>query len=262
VTSAGQPDQAGRPAPDHYSYAVYADPTTAECFDRRRFSGPIGTLIADEQERVLVEALPLVRERRVLDVGTGTGRAALVLARRGAAVVGLDASAQMLAVARARAAAEGLEVEFVEGDAHHLGYEDRSFDAAISLRVLMHTPDWRRCLAELCRVARTRVVFDYPAYFSVAAVQAMVRRVAAVLGSRTEAYRVLRDAAVARELAQHGFRVAERHRQFVLPIALHKAIGSRSFTTAAEGVMARAGLLRALGSPVTVVAVREGEGGR
>lgn len=245
------------PRSDHYSYAVYADPVTAECFDRRRFSGPIGTLIAHTQEQLLVSALPGVEGQAVLDVGTGTGRAALALARRGARVVGLDASEQMLAVARSRAGAEGLGVEFVVGDAHRLAYGDLAFDAAISLRVLMHTPDWRRCLGELCRVTRGRIVFDYPAWFSGAALQAMGRRVAARLGSGTEAYRVLRDGTVEGELARHGFKVVERHRQFVLPIVLHKAIGSRAFTLAAERIMRRAGLLRLLGSPVTVVAVRD-----
>ena len=39
--------------PDHYSYTVYADPATARTFDRRRFGGPIGQLIAEEQGRVL-----------------------------------------------------------------------------------------------------------------------------------------------------------------------------------------------------------------
>ena len=96
----------------------------------------------------------------------------------------------------------------------------------------------------------------------VATSPAEARRVAAALGSRTEAYRVLRDATVDRELARHGFRVIERHRQFVLPIALHKAIGSRAFTRATENLMARAGLLRLLGSPVTVVAARDRDGAR
>lgn len=252
------PDQPG----SHYSYAVYADPATAECFDRRRFSGPIGTLIADTQEQLLVDALPGVSGQAVLDVGTGTGRAALALARHGARVTGLDAAEPMLAVARSRTEAEGLSVEFVVGDAHRLAYPDQAFDAAISLRVLMHTPDWRQCLGELCRVTRGRVVFDYPAWFSGAALQAIGRRVAARLGSRTEAYRVLRDGTVANELERHGFRVIERHRQFVLPIALHKAVGSRAFTLAAERLLARVGLLRLLGSPVTVVAVRDRDVGR
>jgi hypothetical protein len=102
------------------------------------------------------------------------------------------------------------------------------------------------------------VVFDYPAFSSVAALQAAGRRVAAALGSRTEAYRVFRSGAIRAELARQGFRVAAVHRQFVLPIALHKAIGSRPVTEAVERALRAVGLLELLGSPVTVVASREG----
>jgi SAM-dependent methyltransferase len=246
------------PSPDHYSYTLYADPAHAGRFDHLRFSGPIGTLIAESQERVILDFLPEVAGRSILDVGTGTGRGALALARRGARVTGVDASAQMLDVARQRATEAHLSVEWREGDAHQLAFADRSFDAAVCLRVLMHTPDWRRCLAELCRVSRQRVVFDYPAFSSVAALQAAGRRVAAALGSRTEAYRVFRSGAIRAELARQGFRVAAVHRQFVLPIALHKAIGSRPVTEAVERALRAVGLLELLGSPVTVVASREG----
>jgi hypothetical protein len=121
----------------------------------------------------------------------------------------------------------------------------------------MHTPDWRQCLGELCRVARERVVFDYPSLCSAAALQAVARHAAAALGSKTEAYRVFADATIDAELARHGFRPAARHRQFVLPIALHKAVGSRALTTAVERGLAAVGLLRLFGSPVTVVATRE-----
>lgn len=246
------------PSPDHYSYTVYADPAHAGRFDQLRFSGPIGTLIAESQERVILDFLPDVEGQAIIDVGTGTGRGALALARRGAKVTGVDASAQMLDVARQRATDTGLAVEFRQGDAHALAFPDRSFDAAVSLRVLMHTPDWRRCLGELCRVARERVVFDYPALGSAAALQALARRVAAALGSRTEAYRVFGSGAVRDELSRHGFRVAAEHRQFVLPIAFHKAIDSRRFTETVESGLKAVGLLARFGSPVTVVAVREG----
>jgi ubiquinone/menaquinone biosynthesis C-methylase UbiE len=249
---------APRPPSDHYSYAVYADPAHAGRFDQLRFSGPIGTLLAETQEQVLVDFLPDLPGMTVLDVGTGTGRAALLLARRGAVATGVDASVQMLDIARERAQRDHLAVTFGLGDAHDLSYPDRSFDAAVSLRVLMHTPDWRRCLGELCRVATHRVVFDYPALCSAAALQAGARHVAAALGSGTEAYRVFRAGAIDAELARHGYSVEARHRQFVLPIALHKAIGSRAFTTGLERVLAGLGMLRLFGSPVTVVATRAG----
>ena len=243
---------------DHYSYRLYADPAMADRFDAMRFSGPIGTLLAEAQEQVVASFLGPLEGRTVLDVGTGTGRAALGLARRGARVTGVDASPEMLRVAVARAAEAGLDAVFDTGDAHRLAFPDRAFHAAVSLRVLMHTPDWRQCLAELCRVADDRVVFDYPAALSLAALQACSRRLAVRLGRQVEAYRVLRSSDVARTLAAAGFRVERAHRQFVLPIALHKAIGSRALTVAVEKALAAVGLLGVLGSPVTVVAVRCG----
>ena len=88
----------------HYSYTVYADPRTARSFDQRRFGGPIGELVASEQARVLANFVGRIGGRTILDVGTGTGRAALMFALGGAKVTALDASDQMLAVARARAA--------------------------------------------------------------------------------------------------------------------------------------------------------------
>jgi 2-polyprenyl-3-methyl-5-hydroxy-6-metoxy-1,4-benzoquinol methylase len=242
--------------PDHYSYSVYADPATARTFDDRRFGGPIGDLVAASQAAVLSDAVAPAGGRRVLDVGTGTGRAALLLARAGAVVTGVDASDAMLAVARQRAAEAGLTVDFGRGDAHDLDFPARSFEVVVSLRVLMHTPDWRRCLSECCRVADRLVVLDYPSSRSLAALQAAGRRVARVFGVNAEAYRVLADRQIAGALAEEDFEVRSVHKQFVLPIALHKALGSRLFTERLEGVLKRAGLLGLFGSPVTVVAER------
>lgn len=238
----------------HYSYTHYADANVAAGFDDLRFGGPIGTYLLKSQEQVLLSALWPVSGQHVIDVGTGTGRAALSLARAGAVVTGVDASAEMLDVARTRAGEAN--VAFLPGDAHALPFPDRSFDAAVSFRVIMHTPDWAQCVAELCRVSRRRVVLDFPALGSVAAIESAFRRVAHALGRRTEPYRVLRERAVVHQLAAHGFHVVSIHRQFVLPIALHKAMGSIAFTRTAERALAALGLLRLLGSPVTMVAER------
>ena len=240
----------------HYSYAVYADAAMAERFDALRFSGPIGRLVADAQEQAIVSFLSPLDGRRILDVGTGTARAAIALARRGARVTGVDASEEMLRVAERRAHDAGVRVALARGDAHHLECSDRSFDAVICLRVLMHTPDWRGSLAELCRAADRLVVIDYPSRRSVAVLQAIARRVAAWFNPSTEAYRVMSPSAVSSALAACGFRITNQHRLFVLPIALHKTIDSARVTRAVEGALARVGLLRVLGSPITVVAER------
>ena len=246
------------PSHDHYSYSAYADPAMARSFDHRRFSGPIGEMIAKSQARVLANMIGRIKDREVLDVGTGTGRAALILALGGAKVTAVDASEQMLAIARQRAAEQMLTaIKFQRGDAHALDFADRSFDAVVSFRMLMHTPQWQRCVAELCRVAERLVIVDYPSATSVALLESLARRAIYAAGAKkTEPYRVFTHRAITEAFDGNGFRIRSVHRQFVLPIAFHKAIGSRGFTAWSERLLDHAGLLKPFGSPVTLVAER------
>jgi SAM-dependent methyltransferase len=240
----------------HYSYRHYADPAVADGFDALRFGGPIGRYLLESQEALLMEMLAPVQTRRVLDVGTGTGRAALGLAAAGARVVGLDASAEMLRVAHERAAEAKLSPAFGVADAQRLPIATGAVDAAVCLRLLMHVIDWRQTIAELCRVSRWRVVVDFPAAASFAALESRARRIGAAAGRRTEPYRVMAERDVAAAFQAHGFRVIHTSRQFVLPIALHKKVGRLGFTRSSERVLAAIGLRRWLGSPVTLVAER------
>jgi ubiquinone/menaquinone biosynthesis C-methylase UbiE len=90
----------------------------------------------------------------VLDVACGTGNATLPAARRGATVTGLDITPELLEVARANAAEEGLDIEWVEGDAEALPFEDESFDRVISTFGVMFAPRHEVAAAELARVCR------------------------------------------------------------------------------------------------------------
>jgi SAM-dependent methyltransferase len=91
---------------------------------------------------------------RLLDVGCGAGQLALIAARAGARVTGCDISTNWLETARARAAAEGLDATFDEGDAESLPYEDGQFDAVVSLIGAMFATRPVRVAAELTRVCR------------------------------------------------------------------------------------------------------------
>lgn len=113
----------------------------------------IGTQILIVSE-LLIEALDLRSTERVLDVATGSGNAALAAARRGCSVVGLDYVPALLERARLRANAEGLEAEFIEGDAEALPFQDGSFDVVSSVFGSMFAPDQERTAGELARVCR------------------------------------------------------------------------------------------------------------
>jgi SAM-dependent methyltransferase len=102
----------------------------------------------------LVQHADLRAGWRVLDVATGSGNAAIAAARAGAAVVGVDYVPALLAAARTRAAAERLDICFVEGDAEHLPAAPADFDAVLSVFGVMFAPDQQRAASELCRVCR------------------------------------------------------------------------------------------------------------
>jgi SAM-dependent methyltransferase len=106
------------------------------------------------QAEHLCETADLQAGWRVLDVATGSGNAALAAARRGCEAVGIDYVPALLQRGHLRAAAEQLDVRFVEGDAEALPFPDASFDAVISIYGVMFAPDHRRAAAELARVCR------------------------------------------------------------------------------------------------------------
>lgn len=93
----------------------------------------------------------------VLDVACGTGNATIPAARAGARVTGLDLSPDLLAIARERAADALVEVEWVEGDAQELPFEDARFDRVISTFGHMFAPDHERTAEEMKRVCRGRI---------------------------------------------------------------------------------------------------------
>jgi arsenite methyltransferase len=93
---------------------------------------------------------------RVLDLGSGAGTDSLVAAQmvgEAGRVTGIDMTPEMLAKARAAATKMGAtNVEFVEGEAEHLPFEDETFDVVISNGVIDLIPDKDAVFAELHRV--------------------------------------------------------------------------------------------------------------
>jgi SAM-dependent methyltransferase len=91
----------------------------------------------------------------VLDVACGAGQVGLVAAKHGARVRGCDIATNWVERANERAAAEGLDAVFEEGDAESLPYPDASFDCVVSLFGAMFAPRPELVAAELTRVCRS-----------------------------------------------------------------------------------------------------------
>jgi 2-polyprenyl-6-hydroxyphenyl methylase / 3-demethylubiquinone-9 3-methyltransferase len=96
---------------------------------------------------------------RLADIGCGGGLIAEPMARLGCAVTGIDAGAEAIAVARAHAAASGLEIDYRVADIETLAAEGERFDAVLALEIVEHIVDRDRFLAALARLVRPGGMF-------------------------------------------------------------------------------------------------------
>jgi ubiquinone/menaquinone biosynthesis C-methylase UbiE len=102
----------------------------------------------------LVEAAEIGKKMEVLDVATGTGNVAIPAAEKGGKVTGVDLTPELFDTARKRAEKAGVKVEWVEGDAEALPFDDSSFDRVLSTFGVMFAPRHKRAAGELIRVLR------------------------------------------------------------------------------------------------------------
>jgi len=116
----------GNPMTDKKSWQEFFDAHTAVYMQNSFTSNTL------REVDFVIEELGIAPGSRVLDMGCGTGRHSVELARRGYAVTGVDQSARMLAEARAAANQAGVEAEWVQADATRFTCEPQ-FDGAICL---------------------------------------------------------------------------------------------------------------------------------
>ena len=107
------------------------------------------------EEELTIPLLATIPAARVLDIGTGTGRYAVRLAKQGAQVMGLDQSQAMLAIAHQNATHAGVQVQLQQHSLEEeLPCKSYSFDLVIAALVLCHIEDWTGFASEAYRVLR------------------------------------------------------------------------------------------------------------
>lgn len=168
----------------------YHDGGEVSVYDQKRFGRPGGRFLNQTQVNSVLDLLgptPL----SVLEVGCGTGRFTFSMARAGHQVTGVDYSTAMLDTCRKRQADEGANaVRLMEGSIFELPFEDSSFDAVLSVHVLMHLPEHEDAIRELLRVVRPGgvVIFDIRNRRSLNRISYPFRRMAQSLQGRDPWY--------------------------------------------------------------------------
>ena len=216
-----------------------------------RFAGPAGRYMLSVQEQGVLSLLgkaPTMLGRSVLDVGGGHMQLAGPLARRGCAVTVFGSDEACAARLRAGPMAE--EVRFASGDLLALPFEDRAFDAVVSVRLISHMEDWQGLVAELCRVTRHSIVIDYPTLVSLNALSLVTFPLKRAIEKNTRTYRSFRPSELTATFARHGFRPAHSIKQFVVPMAAHRLLGRTGIVRGVESGLRAVGVTRMIGNPV------------
>lgn len=237
------------------AYLETADIETSSENYARRFSGKVGAWFLDVQNAATLKALAPYPGATVLDVGGGHAQTAGLLADQGYQVTVLGSAE--ICKTRLQPLIDSQRCVFQVGDILNLPYPDRHFDVVISYRLLPHVTRWQPFLAELTRVARKAVMVDYPEVRSINAITPYLFGLKKRLEGNTRTYTCFRLADLRPVFEENGFAYAEHHKEFFLPMVLHRKLKAPGLSAVLEKGSQLLGLTGLLGSPVIIKLVRE-----
>lgn len=114
----------------------------------------LGSITERLEHQLILELMGDVEGCRVLDVGCGDGEFAVELAKRGAIVVGVDASLEMIDAAEARPKPQNSNIGFMVAEAEHLPFLAGEFDVVTAITILCFVEDAAPVFQEIARVLR------------------------------------------------------------------------------------------------------------
>lgn len=238
--------------PYHLSWQCDFHASTEEY--AKRFSSKAGEMIFERQDELLSKLLGDVYGKNMLDVGGGHGQTANLILRSGGKLTAYGSGENNFFQLKKVIKEENLQdypLKFKVGRLDKLGFKNRDFDVVISLRLISHVPDWTIFLKELCRVAKRSVIIDFAP-----ATMHFLNPISYTFKNKVET--------ASREFTtQHiyeiekigrscGFRLRDYHRQFVIPLVIHRLVGNKTLLPV-EKIMRKIGISRFMGGPVIAV---------
>ncbi len=239
--------------------SIAPDIETASAGYQARFEGPVGEYFLDAQADAVLSLLPAADTSgplKVLEIGGGHAQLTRHFLSAGHEV--WVQGSNEAALARIRR----LEREFKGGlhaftsPINSVPFNDSFFDVVAAVRLAAHVPKLGDALREWTRLARRRVIFDYPPLESFNVLYPVLFRMKKLFEKNTRHFEIYPSSAVKSELEKLGWKIAAENRQFFFPMVVHRALKNVPLSVKFENFAATLRLTSAAGSPAVVAAER------
>ena len=226
---------------------------------QHRFDGPVGKWMLQQQQLATANAFKKIfstdEKLNVLDVGGGHGQNVQLIK---------DLGHDLTIVASHQSCCKLIQNEIDKGNVKfdvskilHLPYKDNSFDVVICYRVMSHMASWKELMAELSRVSKHLVLIDYPAKESVNIIGELLFGLKKAVEKNTRPYNTYHCRDINKAFSNLQFQLFSNQKMFILPMALHRAVGNLIFSKTVCKIGSLMGLARLFGSPVIAAFVPE-----
>ena len=237
------------------SDAHFPDIETASKEYERRFSGTVGQYFLERQTTIVTNFLPSEPKKlKILEVGGGHCQLTEHLLKLGHEVWVQGSDERALWKIGQLSKVYPNQVHSIICPFNILRLDDDSFDVVISIRLMSHITDWKSLVAEMCRLAKNRVIIDFPPKSSFNIFYPLLFKVKKFFEKDTRPFKSFTKCEIRNEFRKNNFERKKSAGQFFMPMVIHRYLNKANFCKSFELLSATLGLTKFFGSPMIFAA--------
>ena len=124
-------------------------------YDKDRYSSNIGKKISAKQKNLILKLGQPWKNKKILEIGCGTGRLTLEVAKEEGLITGLDSSIEMILISKKKVSEDiNQNLQFVNADCSSIPFRNSSFEVCLCINVMNHVPNYEKTIEEIVRVLK------------------------------------------------------------------------------------------------------------
>lgn len=226
-----------------------------------RFQGESGKFLLDRQNQIFATLLKKYPSGslKILDVGGGHAQLTQTMLALGHKIWihgSLPDCGQRLKTLGLQSNNVSFVISPFSELASEINKQAGQFDVVTAIRLMAHIEDWREFIRQLALIAKREIIIDFASLYSVNLLSSALYPIKKFVEKTTRPFYCQRLSQVVDCFEQLGFRVSSVHKQFALPLALHRALDNSLTSNRLEDLCSNLGLTKTIGSPIILSATR------